>query len=68
MLLIQGDDDRNVDFSQTVSLAQKLRRQGVSFEEIIYPDEIHDILLWRNLVNDFQATASFLEKYLEPKQ
>ncbi len=67
VLLIQGDDDRNVAFSQTVSLAQKLRRQGVTFEEIVYPDEIHDILLWKNLVNDFQATADFLQKYLEPK-
>ena len=68
VLLIQGDDDRNVAFSQTVSLAQKLRRQGVPFEEIVYPDEIHDMLLWRNIVNDFQATSDFLQKYLEPKQ
>ena len=68
MLLIQGDDDRNVEFSQTVSLAQKLRRQGVPFEEIVYPDEIHDMLLWRNIVNSFEATSDFLQKYLEPKQ
>lgn len=68
VLLIQGDDDRNVPFSETVSLAQKLRRQGVPFEEIVYPDEIHDMLLWRNIVNDFQATSDFLVRYLEPKQ
>ena len=68
VLLIQGDDDRNVAFSQTVSLAQKLRRQGVPFEEIVYPDETHDLLLWKDLVNDFQATADFLKKYLEPKR
>ncbi len=67
VLLIQGDDDRNVAFSQTVSLAQKLRRQGVPFEEIVYPDEIHDLLLWKDILNCFQATAAFLQKYLEPK-
>ncbi len=64
VLLIQGDDDRNVRFSQMVSLAQKLRRQSVPFEEIVYPDEVHDFLLWRSFVDSFSATAAFFEKYL----
>src|SRR5258708_29643880 len=32
-LLIQVDDDRNVPFSQTVSLANALRKQAVAFEQ-----------------------------------
>ena len=67
VLLIQGDDDRNVRFNQTVSLAQKLRRQGVPFEEIVYPDEVHDFLLWKSFVDSFSATAAFFEKYLGEK-
>src|SRR5581483_3878507 len=41
VLLIQGDDDRNVPFSQTVDLAQRLRKQHVPFEQLVLPDEIH---------------------------
>jgi dipeptidyl aminopeptidase/acylaminoacyl peptidase len=68
VLLVQGDDDRNVEFSQTVSLVEKLRRQGVPFEEIVYPDEIHDMLLWRNITNYFEATSAFLANHLHPEQ
>jgi dipeptidyl aminopeptidase/acylaminoacyl peptidase len=32
LLLIHGDDDRNVNFSQTVTLVAALRQQGVYFE------------------------------------
>ena len=32
VLLIHGDDDRNVPFSESVDLAEALRRQGVAFE------------------------------------
>lgn len=64
VLLIQGDDDRNVRFHQTVSLAQRLRRQGVSFEETVYQDEVHDFLLWKSFVDSLSATAAFFEKYL----
>jgi len=64
VLLIQGDDDRNVPFSQTVSLAQKLRAQGVPFDELVFPDEIHDFLLWKDFVRSYHATANFFMRYL----
>ncbi|MDQ6885678.1 MAG: prolyl oligopeptidase family serine peptidase [Gemmatimonadota bacterium] len=44
VLLIHGDDDRNVRFHQTVDLARRLAAAGVSFEELVIPDEIHDFL------------------------
>ena len=44
VLLIHGDDDRNVSFSQTVMLAEALRKRHVEFEELIFPNEIHDFL------------------------
>lgn len=67
VLLIQGDDDRNVPFSQMVSLVQKLRAQHVPFEEIVFPDEIHDFLLWKDFVRSYTATAVFFQKHLEPR-
>jgi dipeptidyl aminopeptidase/acylaminoacyl peptidase len=66
VLLIQGDDDRNVPFNQMVDLIQRLRTAQVPFEQIVYPDEIHDFLLWRDWVSSYKATAEFLTKQLKP--
>jgi dipeptidyl aminopeptidase/acylaminoacyl peptidase len=67
VLLIQGDDDRNVQFHQTVDLAQRLRKQGVYFEEMVLPDEIHDFLRWHSWVKGDSATVAFLDKELKHK-
>jgi len=64
VLLIQGDDDRNVDFSQMVDLVQRLREQKVPFEQMVFPDEIHDFLLWRSWVHGYKATAAFFDRVL----
>jgi dipeptidyl aminopeptidase/acylaminoacyl peptidase len=64
VLLIHGDDDRNVPFGQTVDLAQRLREQKVDFEELIFPDEIHDFLIWGNWVRAYRASVNFLYKEL----
>jgi dipeptidyl aminopeptidase/acylaminoacyl peptidase len=65
VLLMHGDDDRNVSFQQTGDLVQRLRRQNVEFEEIIFPDEIHDFLLWKTWVRGYQATADFFNRKLK---
>jgi dipeptidyl aminopeptidase/acylaminoacyl peptidase len=64
VLLIHGDDDRNVPFSESVDLAEALRRQGVEFEELIFPDEIHDFLLQRDWISAYSAASNFLDRYL----
>ena len=66
MLLIHGDDDRNVPFSETVDLLQRLRAQKVPVEELIFPDEIHDFLLWRNWIRAYTATESFFGRQFGP--
>jgi dipeptidyl aminopeptidase/acylaminoacyl peptidase len=65
VLLIHGDDDRNVPFNQTVDLVQRLKKQGVEYQEIIYPDEIHDLLLWRDWVHSYDAGAKFFDSKLK---
>jgi dipeptidyl aminopeptidase/acylaminoacyl peptidase len=65
VLLIQGDDDRNVPFSQTVDLVQRLRAQHVPFEQMILPDEIHGFLLWKDWVRAYGATAGFFDRTLK---
>lgn len=64
VLLIHGDDDRNVPFQQTTDLVQRLRQHNVEFEEMIFPDEIHDFLLWKTWVRGYQATADFFNRKL----
>jgi dipeptidyl aminopeptidase/acylaminoacyl peptidase len=67
VLLIHGDDDRNVPFGQTTDLVQRLRQQNVEFEQLIFPDEIHDFLLWRDWVRGYRATAEFFGKKLSQR-
>jgi dipeptidyl aminopeptidase/acylaminoacyl peptidase len=65
VLLIHGDDDRNVPFGQTVDLAQRLREQHIVFEELIFPDEVHDFLVWSNWIRAYRATAEFFDRNLK---
>ena len=64
VLLIHGDDDRNVPFAETVQLVEALRRQKVDFQELIFPDEIHDFLLRRDWIHAYSATEEFLKQRL----
>jgi len=64
VLFIHGDDDRNVPFQQTTDLVEKLRGQNVAFEELIIPDEIHDLLRWRGWTRAYRTTAEFLDRRL----
>ena len=65
VLLIQGDDDPDVQFNNTVMLADALRRRKVEVEELIFPDEVHDFLLYKSWHEAYQATARFLDRKLK---
>ena len=65
VLLIHGDDDRNVPFAETVRLVEALRAQKVDFEQLIFPDEIHDFLAYRHWVAAYGATADFFARKLK---
>jgi dipeptidyl aminopeptidase/acylaminoacyl peptidase len=65
VLLIHGDDDRNVPFSETVHLVEALRNQGVEFEQLIFPDEIHDFLKHEDWLRAYHASADFLDRHLK---
>jgi dipeptidyl aminopeptidase/acylaminoacyl peptidase len=65
VLLIHGDDDRNVEFAQTVNLVRRLRSNGVYFEELIFPDEIHDFLRHQDWLRAYHAGAEFFDKHLK---
>jgi dipeptidyl aminopeptidase/acylaminoacyl peptidase len=64
VLLIHADDDRNVEFHQTVDLKQRLVEKGVTVEELVIPDDIHDFLLWRTWNTVVTATGDYFERML----
>ncbi len=67
VLLIQGDDDRNVLFDQTVTMAHRLQQQNTPMEELVLPNEIHGFLRGSSWLRADQATAEFLTRQLMTK-
>jgi dipeptidyl aminopeptidase/acylaminoacyl peptidase len=68
VLLVHGDDDRNVDFSQTVGLIQLLRSHNVYHELIVIPDDVHETLLesrWHKIWDSFEV---FLKRFVWNKE
>jgi dipeptidyl aminopeptidase/acylaminoacyl peptidase len=65
VLLIQGDDDRNVPASQTVDLAQRLRENRVPVEILFIPDEIHAFLMFKTWLKTYGATAEFFARQVK---
>ncbi|MGC2160357.1 MAG: prolyl oligopeptidase family serine peptidase [Silvibacterium sp.] len=68
VLLIQGDADPDVPFLQTVQLAAALRQQKVEFQELIFPDEAHNFLLYRDWFAAYTASAKFFDQHLGLRQ
>jgi len=69
VLFIHGDDDRNVDFIQTTDLVQKLRElKRVHVETLIFPDEVHDFLLWKHWIQAYKTSADFFDRFLKNKR
>ncbi len=67
VLLIHGDDDRTVEFHQTVDIERRLLARGVKVETLVLPDDVHDSLLWSNWTAEIGAMARFFEKTLQAK-
>ncbi len=66
VLLIQGDDDRNVAFHETVDLARRLDALGAPYEELVLPNEIHGFLRYGSWLASDRATVDFLDRQLRP--
>lgn len=68
VLLVHGDDDRNVDFAQTVGLVQLLRARNVYHEMIIIPDDLHESMIHRNWIYTFDRMGTFLKRFVWDKE
>ncbi|MGC1302339.1 MAG: prolyl oligopeptidase family serine peptidase [Caulobacteraceae bacterium] len=65
VLLIQGDDDRNVLFHQMVDMARRLDANHTPYEEMVIPNEIHGFLRHESWLKADEATVEFLGKELK---
>ena len=68
VLLIHGDDDRNVSFIESINLIIELRKRKVEVEQLVLPDEVHDFLRHQNWVRGYKATADFFNRKLRAAQ
>ncbi len=64
VLMIHGDDDRNVRFSQTTDLVARLREKGVAIETLVIVDDTHHWMKHSNAIKINQATADYFKKKL----
>jgi dipeptidyl aminopeptidase/acylaminoacyl peptidase len=62
VLLIHGDDDRNVRFNQTTDLVRRLDKAGVSYEELVIPDDTHHFMRHSNIVKVDTAVVAFFDR------
>jgi dipeptidyl aminopeptidase/acylaminoacyl peptidase len=67
VLLIHGDDDRNVRFIETLTLIEKLRKQKVHVEQLVLPDEVHFFLRHTSWMTAFETSLDFLEREVVKK-
>lgn len=65
VLMIHGDDDRNVAFQETTDLAERLREKKVPVEILVLPDEVHGFLRYESWSNVFDSTKDFFDRYLK---
>ncbi|HEX7024726.1 MAG TPA: prolyl oligopeptidase family serine peptidase, partial [Gemmatimonadales bacterium] len=68
VLIQQGDDDRNVDFSQIVGLVSLLRARNIYHELVVTPDDVHESLIHRNWIDLFGRSSDFLHRFVWEKQ
>jgi len=64
VLLVHGDDDRNVAFQQTTGLVQLLRARDVYYELIVFPDDTHESLLHSRWLYTLGRMDSFFRRFL----
>ena len=65
VLLVHGDDDRNVAFQQTTGLVQLLRARDVEYELIVFPDDTHESMLHSRWMYTLERMEKFIDKHMK---
>jgi len=64
VLVVQADDDRDVPAGQSSELIEALRSHRIDHDELILPNEIHDLARYASWMQFFQASDTYFEQHL----
>lgn len=67
VLLVHGDDDRNVDFNQSLLLSGLLTARGVEHEDHVFPGERHAFLRTQDWLTAYLWMDAFLARTVRDK-
>jgi dipeptidyl aminopeptidase/acylaminoacyl peptidase len=67
-MFLHGDDDRNVEFSQTVGAVAALRARGTPVKAVVYPDETHYFMRFATMVAAHQEIDRWFDEMLIRRQ
>lgn len=65
MLVIHGEKDFRIPYSQSLAAFHALQRQGIEGELLMFPDENHWVLKGQNSVQWYQTVFSWLGRHLK---
>ncbi|AJP73054.1 S9 family peptidase [Sphingomonas hengshuiensis] len=64
VLLVHGDDDKNVEFGQSVLLARELAARRIPYRELVFPNERHEFFRTAHWLAAYRATIAFFDEVL----
>jgi dipeptidyl aminopeptidase/acylaminoacyl peptidase len=67
VLVVQADDDRDVPSQQSSELIEALREHHVDHEELVLPDEMHNMARYASWMQFFRATDAYFEQHLQKR-
>ncbi len=66
MLVIHGERDYRIPYSQSLGMFNTLQRRSVPSRLVVYPDENHWILKPRNSIQWYREVHGWLQRHLQP--
>jgi len=64
VLVVQADDDRDVPSQQSSELLEALRIRHIDHEQLMFPNEVHNLARYASWVSFFHATDGYFDAHL----
>ena len=65
VLVVQADDDRDVPSPQSSELIEALRAHHIEHDQMLLPNEIHNMARYASWLAFFHASDAYFQRYLE---
>ncbi|HLE64571.1 MAG TPA: S9 family peptidase [Candidatus Bathyarchaeia archaeon] len=66
LMIIQGKHDPRVPEPESAELVADMRKRGISVDYLVFEDEGHDVLRFKNRVLCYNTITDFFQKHLGP--